>query len=82
MSILKDFIQEAIKTSVFNIGNYFNIGDEILFGKWKNKRGLIIDLFLDPNGIPIVTIEPIPKGRKKNVVMGLFKIRKKVNVVP
>jgi len=79
MSILKEFIQEAIKTTVLDIGNYFNIGDEILFGKWKNKRGLIIDLFLDPRGIPTVIIEPISKGRKKNVIMGLFKIRKKVD---
>ena len=54
--------------------SYFNVGDMILYGRWKNKAGKIIALSVDAKGNPIVEIEPVPKGRKKNVVMQLFKI--------
>lgn len=53
---------------------FFNVGDLILFGKYKNKRGKIIGFGVNDKGQPTVEIEPIPKGRKKNKVMGLFKI--------
>lgn len=75
MKLLSEYIREAIVESSFGDG-YFNIGDDILFGKWKNKRGKIVDVKLDERGIPIVVIEPIPKGRKKLVTMGLYKIWK------
>ena len=52
----------------------FSVGDEILFGKYKNKRGKIVRLFEDERGISSVEIEPTPKGRKKNRVIGLYKI--------
>lgn len=55
---------------------YFNVGDVILFGKYKNKRGRIVGFGKDPHGNPTVEIEPIPKGRKSNKVFGLFKIWK------
>jgi GNAT superfamily N-acetyltransferase/uncharacterized protein YukE len=50
----------------------FKVGDEVLFG--KNKRGRVVRLFDDDRGVPSVEIEPIPKGRKKNRVIGLYKI--------
>lgn len=53
---------------------YFNPGDPILFGKYKNKKGIIKRLFKDEKGNPAVEIEPVPKGRKKNKVLTLFKI--------
>lgn len=56
------------------VGAFFNVGDEILYGKYKNKRGRIIQFGLNDKGQPLVEIEPIPKGRKKNKLMGLFKI--------
>jgi hypothetical protein len=52
----------------------FDIGDVILFGKYKNKRGRIISFGVNPKGQTTVEVEPIPKGRKKNKVMGLYKI--------
>lgn len=55
---------------------YFDVGELILFGKYKNKKGRIVRFGLDDKGHPIIEIEPVPKGRKQNKVMGLFKIWK------
>ena len=54
--------------------DYFKVGDTILFGKFKNTKGVIVGFGQDKWGNPTVEIEPIPKGRKKNKVIGLFKI--------
>lgn len=54
--------------------NFFKPGDPVLFGKYKNKRGVVVRLFEDVVGHPMIEIEPTPKGRKKNVVMGLYKL--------
>lgn len=54
--------------------NYFSIGDEILMGKFKNSKGKIVGFGADQWGNPTLEIEPIPKGRKKNKIIGLFKI--------
>lgn len=54
----------------------FKKGDHVLFGKYKNKKGKIVDLYQDDKGHPTLEIEPIPKGRKKNVTMGLYKVWK------
>jgi hypothetical protein len=53
---------------------YFNLGDVVLFGKWKNKQGRIVTFDKDKWGNPTVELEPIPKGRKKNKVFGLYRI--------
>lgn len=53
---------------------YFNPGDLVLFGKYKNHKGRIIKIYLDERGHPRVEIEPIPKGRKKPKDLGLFTI--------
>ena len=53
---------------------YFKIGDIVLMGKYKNKRGVIIGFAQDGWGNPTVEIEPIPKGRKQNKIVGLYKI--------
>lgn len=55
-------------------GSYFSVGDIILFGKYKNKRGKIVGFGVNERGEPTVEIEPIPKGRKQNKVFGLFNI--------
>jgi hypothetical protein len=59
--------------------SYFSIGDEIVYGRWKNHRGKILSFGQDEKGNPTVTIEPIPKGRKENKTFGLFKIWKAEN---
>lgn len=56
------------------VGAFFNVGDLVLYGKYKNKKGRIVQFTMNPKGQPVVEIEPIPKGRKQNKVMGLFKI--------
>jgi len=56
--------------------SYFNVGDFVVFGKWKNKRGKVVRIFEDARGIPYIEIEPIPKGRKSNKLLSLFTIRR------
>ena len=53
---------------------YFKIGDVVLMGKYKNKRGAIVGFSIDKWGNPTVEIEPTPKGRKQNKIIGLYKI--------
>ena len=53
---------------------YFKIGDVVLMGKYKNKRGAIVGFGQDKWGNPTVEIEPTPKGRKQNKTIGLYKI--------
>jgi len=54
--------------------SYFSPGTEVLWGKYKNKRAKVIGFSSDKWGNPTIELEPIPKGRKKNVIVGLFKI--------
>jgi hypothetical protein len=54
--------------------DFFKPGDHVFFGKYKNKRGIIVRVFDDEKGHPSIEIEPVPKGRKKNKIMGLYKI--------
>ena len=75
MKIRLGELRRLIHEAIFE-DNHFQPGDEILYGKWKNKRGKIVDMFVDDRGIPVIEIEPIPKGRKKNVTIGLYKIWK------
>ena len=53
---------------------YFKIGDVVLTGKYKNKRGVIVGFGEDKWGNPTVEVEPTPKGRKQNRVFGLYRI--------
>jgi hypothetical protein len=57
--------------------DYFAIGDFVYYGKYKNHVGKIVAFDQDHHGNPTVEIEPIPKGRKQNKVMGLFKMWRK-----
>lgn len=52
----------------------FQVGNPILYGKYKNKRGIIVRLFNDEKGHPTIEVEPVPKGRKQNKLIGLYKI--------
>lgn len=52
----------------------FAVGDPVLMGKYKNQHGVVKRLFEDERGHPMIEIEPVPKGRKKNKTMGLYKI--------
>ena len=61
----------------FLVASYFSPGDIVLYGKYKNHVGKIVAFGADQWGNPTIEIEPIPKGRKQNKVMGLFKIWRK-----
>jgi hypothetical protein len=70
---------EALATRVaqrFITASYFNLGDVVLYGRWKNHRGRVIGFGQDKWGNPTITIEPIPLGRKQPKTFGLFKIWK------
>jgi len=54
--------------------SYFSPGDIVLYGKYKNHRGIVKGFGQDKWGNPTVEIEPIPKGRKQNKIFGLFRI--------
>lgn len=54
--------------------SYFQLGDIVLTGKYKNGRGKIVAFGQDKWGNPTIEVEPIPKGRKKNKVIGLYKV--------
>lgn len=56
--------------------SYFSVGTIVLYGKYKNHRGIVRSFGKDQWGNPTVEIEPIPKGRKQNKVFGLFRIWK------
>ena len=53
---------------------YFTVGDIVLMGKYKNKRGVVVGFSEDKWKNPTVEIEPIPRGRKQNRIIGLYKI--------
>lgn len=53
---------------------YFEVGDSISFGKWKNHPGIIRGFSRDKHGNPTVIYDPVPKGRKKTKEQGLYKI--------
>jgi hypothetical protein len=63
-----------MRKSAFRVTAYFKVGDVVLMGKYKNVRGAIVAFGQDKWGNPTVEIEPAPKGRKQNKVIGLFKI--------
>lgn len=63
-SIAARFVQAA----------YFEIGSIVTYGKYKNHRGKLKSFGKDKWGNPTVTIEPIPKGRKQDKTLGLFRI--------
>lgn len=70
LTLLKRFIKEVAEP---NSGE-FKVGDNIFFGKYKNKKGIIVAVDLDEKDHVSIEIEPFPKGRKKNVKMGLYKV--------
>ncbi len=57
--------------------DYLSVGTLIYYGKYKNHVGRIISFGKDKWGNPTMEIEPVPKGRKQNKVMGLFKVWRK-----
>jgi hypothetical protein len=74
--MFEELRQPAARVATRHLIAYFKPGEYILYGKFKNKRGKIVRMFLDSSGIFYIEIEPVPKGRKSNRIMGLYTIRK------
>jgi hypothetical protein len=69
-----DAISARVAARVLIARGFFAPGDEIVFGKYKNKHGIIERIWADDRGHPMIEIRPVPQGRKKNKIMGLYKI--------
>lgn len=67
-------MNQIAKRVALKVAAMFNVGDVILYGKYKNKKGKILSFGKNDKGQPTIIIEPIPKGRKQNKEMGLYKI--------
>lgn len=65
---------DLVQATAERAAAYFGVGDHILYGKYKNKKGKIVGFGKDEKGNPTVEIEPVPKGRKQNKTMTVFKI--------
>lgn len=54
----------------------FDVGDKVAFGKYKNKTGVIKDVYNDEKDHVAIEIEPESKSgrKKKNVHTGLYKV--------
>jgi DNA topoisomerase-1 len=65
---------EDIRSLIKVAYHEFKVGDIILYGKYKNKRGKIVAFGVDDRGHDTIEIEPIPKGRKQNKQLSLFRI--------
>jgi hypothetical protein len=63
-----------VKKPAIRVTAYFKVGDVVLMGKYKNVRGAIVGFGQDKWGNPTVEIEPTPKGRKQNKIIGLYRI--------
>lgn len=70
LSQLRSLIREAVKPDA----GPFEVGDQIVHGHYKNKKAKIKKIYNDDKDHVAVELEPQPKGRKKNVEMGLYKI--------
>lgn len=58
----------------FAAAAYFRVGDKLLYGKYKNKVGILKAFGADKWGNPTIEVEPVPKGRKKNKIIGLYRV--------
>lgn len=52
----------------------FKPGTPILYGKFKNRHGILKRIWTDERGQVMIEIEPVPKGRKKTRIMSLYRI--------
>jgi len=51
-----------------------NVGDPVLYGKYKNKRGVIVGFGEDEKKNPLVYVDPVPKGLKHTKAIQLFRL--------
>lgn len=77
LSPAREALIQRVAARYLIAADYFSLGDLVYYGKYKNHVGRIVAFGKDKWGNPTVEIEPVPKGRKQNKVMGLFKMWRK-----
>lgn len=55
---------------------FFEVGDYVWGGKYKNKLYRVLGFGTSDKGDPTISLMPVPKGRKQDKVISLFKVRK------
>lgn len=70
-------VKVAAETPVSTSADFlpFKPGDVITHGKFLNKPGQIVRMFSDDRGIPMIEVAPVGHARRKNRIMGLYRIR-------
>jgi len=69
-------LSERVAARFLRTSGFFNVGDYVWMGKYKNKLGQITAFGADEKGNPTVTIRPVPQGRKQDKTFSLFKVWK------
>lgn len=64
----------TFRAALMRFGGYFEPGDLVLYGKYKNKRGVVVSVGKDEKGNPFLEVEPVPKGRKKNKILRVLNV--------
>lgn len=72
--MLAESVRRVVARFIEATRGYFEVGDIVLYGKYKNHHGKIVAFGADKWGNPTIEVEPIPKGRKQNKIIGLYKI--------
>lgn len=83
MDYLRSFIRNVIlEAKEKPDSGQFSVGDKIYHGKYKNKKGKIVNVEFDEKHHVTIEVEPEPSNgkKKKNVKMGLYKIWPRENV--
>ena len=75
-SLLREAIREmTMAMGEAEVGAYIVPGDTVLYGKWKNKRGEVIALEIDPETLrPTIIVAPARGGGP--VRIPLFSVRR------
>lgn len=68
LGMLRQLIREAAYAGAFKRG------DPVMYGKYKNKSGKIKKIYNDEKDHATIDVEPVPKGRKDDVTMGLYRV--------
>lgn len=71
-----DRLIRRVATRFLTSKAFFEVGDYVWGGKYKNKLYKVLGFGTSEKGDPTISLQPVPKGRKQNKVISLFKVRK------
>ena len=67
-------VERVMKRYLFGFKLELKAGDPVLYGKYKNKKGVVKNVKQTEKG-PVVVVTPDPKGKKQDKEMPLLRIR-------